>query len=233
MRFAVLLVASALLAGCAGCSAGGDSHPTKLTPITPTPTSRPSTTKSAPATSTSAAAATVAPGVGATEAEAFEWVEAAPPVDAAEFHVGLRNGTSTPLGEDIAFNTPSGTTCMTDVKRSPKNLACLVNLSDPPAQPSDVYGAWKGGWVDFNGGGVEVGSAHGDPGPFAAGQGMPLPEGKSLAFGDFRCRTDTTAFVCINYAKQSAVRFSDAGIDPYDCARQLPPTTGIGIQYSC
>ena len=230
MRIAVLLVASALLAGC---SAGEDSQPTKLTPISPSHTAHPTTTQTTPATSSGLTGAPQAPGVGTPKADAVAWVEAAAPVDAADFHVALRNGASTPLGEDVAFTTPSGTHCMTDLKRSAKNVACLVDLSDPPAQPPDVYGAWKGGWVDFDGASVRVGSSHGDPGRFAAGQGVPLPGGRSLAFGDFRCRTDTTALVCVNYANQSAVRFSDAGVDPYGCTRQLPPTTGIGIQYSC
>jgi hypothetical protein len=35
-----------------------------------------------------------------------------------------------------------------------------------------------GGWVDFDGSSVQVGSIHGDPGRFTAG------EGPSLAFGD-------------------------------------------------
>jgi hypothetical protein len=234
MRFAVLLAAPVLMAGFAGCSAGGN-QPAKLTPITQTTTTTATstTTRTTTSTSTSPTVPGAAPGVGASAAEATRWVEAAPPVDAADFHVALRNGTSTPLDDDIAFTTPSGTSCMTDIKRIARNLACLVNLSDPPAQPADVYGVWKGGWVDFDGAGVQVGSSHGDPGRFAAGQGTPLPEDRSLAFGDFRCRTDATALVCVNYSNQSAVRFSDAGIDPYDCTRQLPPTTGIGVQYTC
>ena len=217
----------------AGCSAGGDDQPTKLTPITPSHQAQSTTTTTTTATTTTTTAPTEAPGSGATKAEAIGWVEAAAPVDAADFHVALRNGASTPLGEDTAFTTPSGTSCMTDLKRSAKNLACLVNLSDPPARPPDVYGAWKGGWVDFDGGSVQIGSSHGDPGRFAAGQGAPLPEDRSLSFGDFRCRSDTTALVCVNYASQSAVRFSDAGIDPYGCSRQVPPTSGVGIQYDC
>ncbi len=40
---------------------------------------------------------------------------------------------------------------MTDVKRGAADLACLVDLTDPPPQPADTYGAWKGGWVDFDG----------------------------------------------------------------------------------
>lgn len=63
----------------------------------------------------------------------------------------------------------------------------------------------------------------GDPGRFAAGQGAPLPPDRSLSFGDYRCRTDASALVCVNYARQTAVRYSDDGIDAYGCTRQTPP----------
>jgi hypothetical protein len=121
---------------------------------------------------------------------------------------------------------------MTDVKRG-GGLACLVNLTDPPPQPPDIYGAWKGGWVDYDGTSVVIGSAHGDPGRFALGQGAPLPPDRSLSFGDFRCRTDSTALVCANFAHQTAVRYTDAGIDTYGCTRVQKPAAGVGIQYSC
>ena len=122
---------------------------------------------------------------------------------------------------------------MTDAKHGSPGLACLVNLIDPPPQPADVYGAWKGGWVDFDGDSVEVGSAHGDPGRFAAGQGAPLPVDRSVSFGDFRCRTDTSALVCVNFARRTAVYYSDAGIETFGCARQSTPSPGIGVQYTC
>jgi hypothetical protein len=87
--------------------------------------------------------------------------------------------------------------------------------------------------VDFDGKSVQVGSAHGDPGRFAAGQGAPLPVDRSVSFGDFRCRTDTSALVCVNFARQTAVSYSDAGIDTFGCARQSAPPAGIGVQYTC
>ncbi|MCW1959022.1 MAG: hypothetical protein KIH64_010860 [Mycobacterium sp.] len=234
MRIVALVAASALVAGCSQVPVGKPG-PTELTPITPSRTgsaskaTSPATTTTATTTSASAAA----PGRGASAAEAIAWVEAAPPVDGADFNVALRNGTATSLGDDTAFTTPFGTSCMTDTKRVATGLACLVNLVDPPAQPPDVYGAWKGGWVDYDGSGVRIGSAHGDPGRFSAGQGAPLPQGGSLSFGDFRCRTDTTAMLCVNYADKTAVRYSDDGIDVFGCTRQTPPQAGIGIQYTC
>lgn len=220
----VVFAASALLAaGCSGDS--GQARHTQLTPITP---SRTATTTSATSTTPSAA-----PAAGVPIAEVIKWVAAAGPVDAAQYHVALRPGSTVQLGDDVAFTTPSGTTCMTDAKHGTPGLACLVDLTDPPPQPPDVYGVWKGGWVDFDGAGVQVGSAHGDPGRFSNGQGPQLPYDRSLSFGDYRCRTDETALFCVNYAHQSAVRFSAGGIDTYACARQLTPPAGIGVQYVC
>ena len=220
----VVFAASALLAaGCSGDS--GQARHTQLTPITP---SRTATSTSATPTTPSAA-----PAAGVPIAEVIKWVAAAGPVDAAQYHVALRPGSTVQLGDDVAFTTPSGTTCMTDAKHGTPGLACLVDLTDPPPQPPDIYGVWKGGWVDFDGAGVQVGSAHGDPGRFSNGQGPELPYDRSLSFGDYRCRTDETALFCVNYAHQSAVRFSAGGIDTYACARQLTPPAGIGVQYVC
>lgn len=236
MRIAVLLAASVLVAGCSKIPAS-QPGPTQLTPITPSHssgagTSTTSTARSSASPTTSSPSA-AAPAAGQPVAEAIAWVEAGPPVDDADFRVALRGGTSTSLGEDTAFTTPSGTTCMTEVKRAAGGLACLVNLVDPPPQPPDVYGAWKGGWVDFDGSSVRIGSAHGDPGRFAAGQGAPLPPGGSVSFGDFRCRTDASTLVCINYSSRTGVRYSDAGIDTFGCTRQSPAPAGVGEQYSC
>ncbi|MGI9125992.1 MAG: hypothetical protein ACR2JM_14730 [Mycobacterium sp.] len=233
MRIAVLLAASVLVAGCAH-DQGGQSRPTQLTPITPSRTAPPDkATSTSPTSTRSSVSGTAAPEASAPASEAITWVESAPPVDGADFRVALRSGTSTPLGDDTAFTTASGTSCMTDTKRGSAALACLVNLADPPPQPADTYGVWKGGWVDFDGKSVQVGSAHGDPGRFSAGQGAPLPQGGSLSFGDFRCRSDATTLVCANFAHQTAVRYSDSGVETYGCTRDSTPPAGIGIQYTC
>lgn len=232
MRIALLFAASVLVAGCVD-QQSSQSRTTQLTPISPSRTA----TSAAPDTSTSSTrssvTSTAAPDPAAPVAEAIAWVESAPPVDGADFRVALRNGTSTSLGDDVAFTTSSGTSCMTDTRRGSAALACLVDLADPPPQPPDIYGVWKGGWVDFDGASVQVGSAHGDPGRFSVGQGPPLPEGGSLSFGDFRCRSDATALVCVNFARQTGVRYSDDGIDAYGCTREIPPPAGIGVQYTC
>lgn len=239
MRIAVLFAASVLVAGCSGLSTDRPG-PTALTPISPSHIAGKSATSStrtsmSTATSTSnrsAVASADAPEPGAPVDEAIAWVAAAAPVDGKDFQVALRNGATTSLGQDYAFTTPSGTSCMTDTKRGSAALSCLVDLTAPPSQPPDVYGVWKGGWVDFDGGTVQIGSAHGDPGRFSAGRGAPLPAGGSLSFGDFRCRTDASTLVCVNYARQTAVRYSDDGVEPYGCTRQTP-AAGIGIQFSC
>lgn len=223
---AALSAAGLVLAGCSPAA----ETPAKLTPISPAHSNtQRSTSTSATTTSTSSPA----PGPGAGAAAAITWVEAAAPADAVDFKVALRGGATTSLGDDIAFTTPSGTRCMTDVRRAATGLACLVDLTNPPPAPPDIYGVWKGGWVDFDGTAVRVGSAHGDPGRFAAGQGVPLTPDRSLSFGDFRCRTDAAALVCVNYARQTAVRYSDDGIDAYGCTRQTPPAAGVGLEYTC
>ncbi|MCE9516310.1 MAG: hypothetical protein K8R24_10345, partial [Mycobacterium sp.] len=116
MRIAVQFAAALLVAGCTQ----GPPRTTALTPITPSraasspaQSSAPSTPSSTSATSSDAAA----PRGGAPITAAISWVEAATPLDAADFAVALRGGTTTPLGDDVAFTTPSGTGCMTDVKR--------------------------------------------------------------------------------------------------------------------
>ena len=106
-----------------------------------------------------------------------------------------------------------------------------MNLTNPPPQPDTTYGKWQGGWVDFDGTRLQVGAARADPGPFVNGDGPELANGDSLSFGDFRCRADQAGLFCVNYAHQSAARFSPAGIQPFGCLRSVPPPDGVGIAY--
>ena len=101
-----------------------------------------------------------------------------------------RGGDTTDLGDGVAFIT-AGTesNCVTN-RFQDDALACLVKLTDPPPRPSGIETAWKDNWVDFAGTTVDVGSPHGDPGPFRDGTGAELPAGQTLAFGDYRCRAD-------------------------------------------
>jgi hypothetical protein len=228
MRIAVLIAASVLVGGCSA-GVGGDAEQTEPSVAAPTGTT------TAPRTITSTPTAPAEPPeAGADVAEAITFIESGSPADASHFHAATRDGAATQLGDDVAFTTPSGKTqCMTDSRNFGGALACLVDLTIPPLQPADVYGQWKGGWVDFAGPSVEVGSAHGDPGRFGNGTGPQLPYGQALAFGDYRCRSDPAGLYCVNYAHQSAVRFSDAGIVAFGCLQKVTPPAGIGEKYSC
>ncbi|WP_193048362.1 hypothetical protein [Mycolicibacterium baixiangningiae] len=228
MRIAVMIAASVLVAGCSQAVDGQAEQPSP-TLSAPSGTAQPS--PSSPS-ATSPPPAT-APAARAPIGEVIRWIEAAPRAEPGGFHTVSRDGTSTDLGEDVAFTTPSGTAkCVTD-RRAEGALTCLVALLDPPARPSEVYGEWKGGWVDFPGITLDVGSAHADPGPFADGFGVELPYGQALNFGDYRCRADPAGLFCVNYAHQSAVRFGDAGIEPFGCLQQVAPPPEIGARFSC
>jgi hypothetical protein len=167
-------------------------------------------------------------------AAVISWVQAGAAAELGEFHTATRDGTATDLGEDVAFVTPSGKTqCRTDATITGGALACLVELADPPAQPADVAGQWIGNWVDFDGAAAQVGSVHGDPGPFTVGTGSELSYGESLKFGDYQCRTDPVALFCVNFARQTAVQMSDAGLVPFGCLEQVPAPADAGIRYEC
>jgi hypothetical protein len=226
MRIAVLIAASVLVAGCSN-SVGGDAEKSSPSPTAPPSTSR--TTQ--PPTSTVPAKP---PAQGAPIGEVVKWIEAGSPADPGTFHVATRDGATTELGDDVAFVTPSGkTSCLTDAQYNGGALTCLVQLADPPPRPADAEGEWKGGWIDYNGTTVQIGSLHGDPGPFIKGDGAQLPYGQALAFGDFRCRSDQTGLFCVNYAHQSAARFSDGGVEPFGCLQPATAPPQIGEMFSC
>jgi len=220
----------AILLLVAGCSRSTDGEGQRITPIPPD-TTRSSATTTPPTTTTAPAEP---PAPGAPVADVIAWIEAGGTADAAQYHVATRDGVTTQLGDDVAFTTPSGkTNCMTDSKYSGGALACLVDLVDPPPRPGDAYGEWKGGWVDFNGTSVAVGSVHGDPGRFTAGSGPELPYGQALGFGDYQCRVDTVGLFCADRAHNTAVRYSDAGIQAFGCLQPVTAPPQIGEMFSC
>ncbi|GFG75809.1 hypothetical protein [Mycobacterium botniense] len=228
MRVSMLVAVSLLVAGCSH-AIGSHSHPTTTVSLSTTaPVAAPPAKPPVPRS---------APGAGAPIADVIAWVEAAAPADAARYHSAIRDGTTTELGDDIAFTGPSGPAgkvrCMTDTKHSGATLSCLVDLSTPLPRPATAYGEWKGGWVDFSGSSLQVGSARADPGPFIDGDGPQLPDGSSLSFGDFRCRADHVGLFCVNYAYRSAVRLAAAGVEPFGCLRPVPPPDGVGAKFSC
>jgi hypothetical protein len=221
MRIAVLVTMSLLVGGCSHAT-GGLSRQADTS----------STSAGVSATTVTSPTMSIAPKSGTPISGVIGWIEAGHPADAARYHSATRDGVSTGLGADIAF-TVGAVTCMTDSTHTSGVLACLVDLADPPPRPTTIYSEWKGGWVDFDGSSLHVGSARGDPGPFINGKGPELAYGDSLSFGDFRCRADQVDLFCVNYAHRSAVRFAASGIEPFGCLRSTPPPEGVGQQFSC
>lgn len=220
MLGAVLLVA--------GCSKGASVSPT--TPSSSAPPSSSATSK-APTTTP---IELPEPTAGAPYDAVAQWISKGAPVDATNFHSATsQDGQKTDLGGNVAFKTPSGKTrCMTS-NIDPDTLSCLVNLTNPPKPPSGTEGNWVGGWTDFNGQQVTVGGLHGDPGPFQSGDGNPLDYGGRLTFGDFGCRSETSGLFCENTKTRSAIRISDAGIEPFGCLKEVTPSDGSGREFSC
>jgi len=230
MRIAALIAVSFLAAGLvAGCSHAGSSQSRQ----TPTATQTSSGVVASPSVGKPSAPSTP-PAAGAAISDVIAWIEAGHPADPARYHVVTRDGGTTQLGNDLAFAVPSGkVVCMTDSKHTGGALACLVDLASPPPRPETAYGEWKGGWVDFDGTNLQIGAARGDPGPFVNGNGPELANGDSLSYDDYRCRADQVGLFCVNYAHQSAVRFSNAGIEQFGCLRSVPAPDGVGIAFSC
>jgi len=224
----LLATAALLLASCS--TPGGQAvQAPRLTPITQQPHTAETTPGTATTTTTPSLTFVPRPSAGAPMPAVSAWVEAAPPADESDFHSAARDGAATPLGADIAFVTPlEESRCMTDAG----TLSCLIDLAAPLPQPADSYGKWVPGWVDFDGMSVRVGSSHGDPGPFARGDGPILEYGHSLRFGDYLCRSDPGGLVCVNFAHQSGVRMGSAGVEPFGC---LHPDTeaGTGEKFTC
>ncbi|MCW2659795.1 MAG: hypothetical protein JWP83_947 [Mycobacterium sp.] len=229
MRIAALIAVTLLVAGCSHI--GGNSGQTSTTAQTSAGTS--ATTTSAPSGSKQPAPST-APAAGAAISDVIAWIEAGHPADPGRYHSATREGATTPLGNDIALTTQAGkVSCMTDSQHTGAALACLVALTNPPPRPDTAYGEWKGGWVDFDGTNLQVGSTRADPGPFINGNGPELANADSLSFGDYRCRADDSGLFCVNYAHQSAVRFATAGIQPFGCLKSVPPPDGVGTAFGC
>lgn len=224
MRIAAVITASLLVAGCSH-TMGRHSEPTGSTTQASTGAAAPGGTSPGPA---------AAPAAGAAISDVIVWIEAGHQADPARFHTATRDGAATPLGGDIALTAMAGkVSCMTDAKHTGGALACLVSLTKPPPAPATAYGQWQGGWIGFDGVTLQVGSARADPGPFINGNGPELANGDSLSFGDYRCRADQSGLYCVNYAHQSAAKFSPAGIEPFGCLKPAPPPDGVGTAFSC
>ena len=109
-----------------------------------------------------------------------------------------------------------------------------LNTENPVVRHAlrDAYGHWIGGWTDFDGSTLSVGSTHADPGRFAAGKGAELPYDTSLRFGDFQCRSDADGLFCVNFAHQSGVKFADSGVEPLGCLKMVD-APDLGLKFSC
>ncbi|MGV0627254.1 hypothetical protein [Mycolicibacter minnesotensis] len=230
------LIAAVLLV--AGCSAARIDEPAPSSPLPSTSGTAPTTTSPTTTSPTTTSAKPAAPpAAGAPIADVIAWVESGRPVDPAGYHLATHDGQTTDLNDEIAFTVPAGprraTVCMTSADSPDSTLACLVDLVNPPSPPEEIYGEWKGGWVDFGGNTLRVGSAHGDPGRFVQGAGAELPAGSTLAYGDYRCRADGAGLICVNYAHRSAMLVSPNGVEPFGCLHPVPPSTDAGRVFSC
>ena len=228
MRIAGLIAVTALTAACSQ-SVGGDAEATDSSVPTPT-----RSTTAAPSTS----ATDRPPGQSAPIKNVIAWVEAGVPADPGAYHEAYLDGVTTRLGDDIAFTAPAGapnktTQCITDKTYNDGALSCLVELDSPAPRPEGAEGVWKPGWVDYSGTTAQIGSLHGDPGPFVKGVGPQLAEGRSLAFGDYRCRSDASGLFCVNYAHRSAIWMSVAGVVPFGCLQSVAPPPQTAEKFSC
>jgi len=196
----------------------------------------------APDPSASAAAPTPAPSSGRSAAPAvgapidavITWIEAGQPENPDSFHVAFRDGVTTQLGARVAFVAPSGPPhSTTQCTAGGGAMSCLLELSSPPPPPAQGEGMWQPGWIEFSGTGLSVGSLRGDPGPFASGTGTELSAGRSLAFGDNRCRSDVAGLYCVDYAHRSAVRIAADGVSAYGCLAEVAPPPESAAQYRC
>ncbi len=222
---AALVTLSMLVAGCSH-TGGGQSAQTQ--------TSGSSATATTVSPGSKPPASARPPAAGAAISDVIAWIEAGHPADTARYRAATRDGVTTQLGNDIAFSVPAAkVSCTTDSQHTGGTLTCLVDLTNPPPRPETAYGEWKGGWVDFDGTNLRVGAARADPGPFVNGNGPELAGGDTLSYDDYRCRADQAGLFCVNYAHQSAARFSGAGIQQFGCLRSVPPPDGIGIAFGC
>lgn len=238
----VLAATSALVVGCsAGHGVDTGRTPLTVAPRTTGSTAAPTTTTTTPTTPTTTATTTATtttrattrevPSAGADLTEVIGWVEGGTAAPADRYTTVSRAGV-TSAADGVAFTT-AVTNCVSTSRYRNGALACLVELDDPLPRPPDAITVWRGDWVDFDGSAVEIGSVRGDPGPFRGGAGAALPVGESLTFGDMRCRADTAALVCVNYAQRSAVRMAADGITGFGCLAQDRPPPGVGIRWSC
>ncbi|WP_328405042.1 hypothetical protein [Nocardia sp. NBC_00403] len=185
----------------------------------------------------SASSTRSAPTSGASVADLESWTRAGSAADPVGYRTArLGSGAVTDLKSDRAFTSPSGKiSCITDYEHGDRGVVCLVELKNPPAEPHDGIGNWKGGWIRYTGGKLTVGAFRGDPGPFVQGRGPELPYGSALSIRDFTCRMDASGLTCVNPEAGSGVQMSDAGVIPFGCLKQqvVTPNDNAGVLFGC
>ncbi|WP_227996143.1 hypothetical protein [Nocardia australiensis] len=187
------------------------------------------------ANSTPARANAAAPGDSL--AQMVAWVRAGAPGDEARYRTAhLDDGSVTDLESDRAFTSPSGKiSCTSDYEEGSEGLDCLVDLADPPPKPAKLQGNWTGGWINYTGDEANIGSLHGDPGPFIRGRGPELPYGSTVVVREYACRSESSGVTCVNPNAGSGVRISDAGVVAFGCLRErpVPSNRNVGKLFHC
>ena len=167
-------------------------------------------------------------------AEVIRWIEAGTPADPGDYRSVTLDGVTSPKADGVAFTT-AGTEANCVTNSYADGALALPDQARGPAATSarlPVGVEERLGWT-FPAAGVDVGSPHGDPGPFIEGSGRELPSGQSLAFGDYRCRADPAGLFCVDYAHQTAVKLASGGVEGFGCLQKTTPPPEIGLRLSC
>ncbi|CPU58138.1 Probable lipoprotein LppI [Mycobacteroides abscessus] len=236
MRLLAIVSMFSVLAGCTGTP---PQHVPETRSAIATSSTAPSTTTTAASTTPPTTAGGPPPGAAAPVAAVIAWIEAAAPADPANFRTVEEDGIVTQLdGDSVAFRLPGDlparalTGCVS-YRWSEPRFSCLGGVSNPPPKPPGIQGQWIGSWVDFDGKTVDIGSLHGDPGPFNNGNGKPLDYGTRIKFSDYQCRSDPSGMYCVNYPNHSAIRLWGREFVTYGCVKLAKPQHGIGEQFTC
>ena len=192
MRIVVLIAASVLVAGV--FERRSRSVPTVRSRRPTHAVDHPHRTTGRPRTTTGAAPAK-APVAGAPIADVISWIEAGTARRRRRLSLGdaRRRDDATRRRRRVRHGGHEAELHDEPVRRRRTGMPGRTDQSAAAARRR--LRQWKSGWVDFGGTSVEIGSAHGDPGRFGNGIGPELPDGQTLAFGDYRCRADPSGTV--------------------------------------
>lgn len=232
MRSAIFASILVLLAGCMSPTTH---HREQSSSATETVNATPPPTAAAPPVNASGPA----PGPKAQPAAVLTWIEAAQLVDTANFNTVELDGTTTDLGVgEVAFRLPATvpyrtlTGCVS-YHWTTQQFSCLGGVRNAPPQPPGMHGEWIPSWVDFDGKTVDIGSLHGDPGPFNNSNGRPLEYGTRIKFGDYQCRSDPAGMYCANYPHHSAIQLWGTSFIAFGCNKDLTAPHGVGERFTC